>query len=125
MFMAFEPYVRPTGLDVRLLPIGALDGDRLSPKPVVIAIVGGANGAAVIRVNLKETPPTNLEGDTRREFTLVDEPRVYIEGESTVTWADITSIIDVMQGLNAEVVLVTATPDTSSGYIRRSAKPTK
>src|ERR1051326_6558983 len=48
MFMAFEPYERPTGLDVRLLPMGAPNGDRLSPKPVVIAIVAGANGATVI-----------------------------------------------------------------------------
>ena len=114
VFMAFEPYETPTGLAVRLLPIGSLDGDRLSPRPVVIAIVAGANGSAVIRVNSRETPPNNLEDATRRELKLLAEPRVYAEAESTVAWADVTSVIDMMEGLNTEVVLRTATPDTSS-----------
>jgi biopolymer transport protein ExbD len=114
VFMAFEPYETPTGLDVRLLPIGSLDGDRVSPKPVVISIVAGANGSPVIRVNSREIPPNNLEEATRRELKLLAEPRVYVEAESTVAWADVTNVIDMMEGLNAEVVLLTATPDTSS-----------
>jgi biopolymer transport protein ExbD len=124
VFMAFEPYETPTGLDVRLLPVGSLDGDRLSPKPIVIAIVAGANGSPVIRVNSRQTPPYNLEGATRHELNLVAEPRVYVEAECTVAWADVTNVIDVMEGVNAEVVLLTATPDPSSGYTQR-AKPMK
>jgi hypothetical protein len=116
VFMAFEPYETPTGLAVRLLPIGSLDGDRLSPRPVVIAIVAGANGSPVIRVNCRETPPNNLEDATRRELKVLAEPRVYVEAESTVAWADVTSVIDMTEGLNAEVVLLTATPDTSSKH---------
>jgi hypothetical protein len=119
VFMAFEPYERPTGLDVRLLPIGSLDGDRLSPNLVVIDIVAGANGSPVIRVNSRGTPPNNLEGATRSELKLLAEPRVYVEAESTVAWADVTNVIGVVEGLNAEVVLLTATPDTSSGYTQR------
>jgi biopolymer transport protein ExbD len=125
VFMAFEPYETPTGLDVRLLLIGSLDRDRLSHKPVVITIVAGANGSAVICVNSRETPPNNLEGATRGELKLVTEPRVYVEAESTVAWADVTNVIDVMEGLNTEVVLLTATPDASSRYTQRSAKPMK
>jgi biopolymer transport protein ExbD len=116
VFMAFEPYETPTGLAVRLLPIGSLDGDRLSSRPVVIAIVAGANGSPVIRVNSRETPPNNLEDATRRELKLLAEPRVYVEAESTVAWADVTNVIDMMEGLNAEVVLLTATSDTSSRH---------
>jgi biopolymer transport protein ExbD len=125
MFMALEPYETPTGLGVRLLPIGALDGDHHLPKPVVIVIAAGANDSPVIRVNSKETMPNNLEEVTRRSLKLLAKPRVYVEAESTVAWADVTNVIDVMEGLNAEVVLLTATPDTSSGYTPRSAKPMK
>jgi hypothetical protein len=123
VFMAFEPYETPTGLDVRLLPINSLDGDRLSLKPVVIAIVVGANGSPVIRVNFRETPPNNLEEATRRELKLIAEPRVFVEAESTIAWADVTNVIDIMQGLNAEVFLLTATPDATSRYTQRSASP--
>jgi biopolymer transport protein ExbD len=124
MFMALEPYKTATGLGVRLLPIGALDGDHLLPKPVVIAIVAGANGSPVIRVNSRETQPNNLEEVTRRHLKLLAKPRVYVEAESTVAWAHVTNVIDVMEGTNAEVVLLTATPDLSSGYSQR-AKPMK
>jgi len=124
MLMTFEPYERPTGLDVHLLAIGALNGDRTSP-PIVIDIVEGANGSPVIRVNSREIPPSNLEEATRRKLKLFAEPRVYVEAESGVTWSDVTNVIDIMQGLNAQVVLLTTTPDSSSGYTRRSAKPVK
>jgi biopolymer transport protein ExbD len=107
------------------LLIGALDRDHLLPKPVVIAIVAGANGSPVIRVNSRETLPNNLDEVTRRRLKLLAKPRVYVEAESTVAWADVTNVIDVMEGLNAEVVLLTATPDTSSGYTPRSSKPMK
>lgn len=124
MFMALEPYETPTGLGVRLLPIGALDGDHLLPKPDVIAIVAGANGSPIIRVNSRETQANNLEEVTRRHLKLLAKRRVYVEAESTVAWADVTNVIDVMEGTNAEVVLLTATPDSSSGYSQR-ARPTK
>jgi hypothetical protein len=121
VFMTFEPYETPTGLDARLLPIGSLDGDRLSPQAVVIAIAAGTNGSPVIRVNSRKTPPFNLEEATRRELKLLAEPRVYVESERTVAWADVTNVIDIMEGLNAEVVLLTATPisvlDTESDLL--------
>jgi hypothetical protein len=125
MFMALEPYETPTGLSVRLLPIGALDGDHLLPKPFVIAIVAGANGSPVIRVNSGETRPNTLEEITRRRPKLLAKPRVYVEAESTLAWADVTNVIDVMEGMYAEVVLLTATPDASSGDTPRSAKAMK
>lgn len=90
MFMALEPYETPTGLGVRLLPIGALDGDHLLPKPVVIALVAGANGSPIIRVSSRETQPNNLEEVTRRHLKLLAKPRVYVEAESTVAWAEVT-----------------------------------
>lgn len=123
VFMAFKPYETPAGLLVRLLPIGARDGDRLSPKPVVIAIVAGANGSPVIRVNSKETPLDSLEEAMRRELKLHAEPRVYVEAESTVVWANVANVIDMMEGLNADVVLLTAAPNISARYRRRSASP--
>jgi hypothetical protein len=92
MFMVLEPYERPTGLGIRLLPIGALDGDHLLPKQVVVAIVTGASGSHVIRVNSTETPPNNLEKVMRRRLKLLAKPRVYVEAESTVAWADVTNV---------------------------------
>jgi biopolymer transport protein ExbD len=77
----------------------------------------------VIRVNFRETPPNNLEEATRRELKLIAEPRVFVEAESTIAWADVTNVIDIMQGLNAEVFLLTATPDATSRYTQRSASP--
>ena len=125
MFMALEPYETPTGMGIRLLPIGAVDGDHLLPKPLVITIAAGANGSPVIRVNSRETLPNNLEEVTRRRLRLLAKPRVYVEAEGTMAWAEVTNVIDVIESLNAEVVLLTATPDTSSGYTLRSAKPMK
>jgi len=124
MYMALEPYETPMGLGVRLLPIGALDGDHLLPKPVVIDVVAGANGSPVMRVDSREALPNKLEEVTRR-LKLLAKPRVYVEAENTVAWADVTNVIDIMEGLNAEVVLLTATPDASSGYTSRSAQPMK
>ena len=122
MYMALEPYKTPVGLGVRLLPIGALDRDHLLPKPVVIDVVAGANGSPVVRVDSTEIPPNNVEEVTHRRLKLLAKPRVYVEAEISVAWADVTNVIDVMEGLNAEVVLLTATPDASSGYTSRSAK---
>lgn len=125
MFMALEPYETPMGLGVRLLPIDVLDGDRSVSKPVVIAIVAGADGSPEIRVNSRETLPNNLEEVTRRRLKPPAKPRVYVEAESTVAWAEVANVVDVMEGLNAEVVLLTATPDTGSGYTPQSARPLK
>lgn len=123
VFMTLEPYETPTGLGVRLLPIGALDGDHLLPKPVVISVVAGANGSPVMRVNSRETLPNDLEEVTRHRLKLLAKPRVYVEAENNVAWADVTKVIDVMEGMNAEVVLLTAAPDSSSGHTLRSANP--
>jgi hypothetical protein len=125
MFMAFEPYERPTGLYVRLLPIGSLDGNRLSTKEVIIAIVAGANGSPAIRLNSKETPLDSLGDATRPDLRLLAEPRVYVEAESTMAWADVANVIETMKNLNAEVVLLTTTPYTNDGYTRQPGKPRK
>jgi hypothetical protein len=125
MYMALEPYEAPTGLGVRLLPIGSIDRDHLSPKPVVIAVVAGANGSPVMRVDSRETLPNNLREVTRHRLKLLAKPRVYVEAEYAVAWADVTNVIDVMEGLNAEVVLLTVIHDTDLDTHRRSAKPMK
>lgn len=123
IFLTFEPYEIPVGLDVRLLALGSLDRDRFAHQTVVIAIAAGANGSSVIRVNSRETPQFNLEEAARRELKLLAEPRVYVEAERTVAWADVTNVINIMEGLNAEVVLLTAAPDTSSGDTKRVLSP--
>jgi biopolymer transport protein ExbD len=76
-----------------------------------------------MRVNSRETLPNDLEEVTRHRLKLLAKPRVYVEAENNVAWADVTKVIDVMEGMNAEVVLLTAAPDSSSGHTLRSANP--
>jgi biopolymer transport protein ExbB/TolQ/biopolymer transport protein ExbD len=119
MFMSLEPYERPTGLGVRLLPIGSLDGDRTN-KPVVISVIAGADGSLVILVNSRETPPNNLEEATRRELKLLAEPQAYVEADGSLPWGDVANVIDRVESLQCEVILLTTTPgrDAECGWPR-------
>jgi biopolymer transport protein ExbD len=116
----------PTGLPVRLLAIGSLDSDPLSAKPVVITVVSAsANGSAVIRVNGREMPLGNLNRGVDRKPKVPTQWTAYVEAGNTLLWGDVVNVIDVVQGLNANVVLLTTTPDMNYTHTQRSAKPTK
>jgi len=111
----FQPYVVPTGLPVRLLPIGVLD-KRQALKPIVVSVVSeSGNGTAVSRVNSKTTSLDDLEkalvrakGASKREM--------YVEADSSFQWGDVARVIDIAEGVgDGYVVLLTTTPNAGSG----------
>jgi biopolymer transport protein ExbD len=63
-------------------------------------------------VNLKKTPWDELQNTLRRELK-VRPPKsvVYVQAENDVSWADVVNAIDAVEGLHANVVLLTVAPD--------------
>jgi hypothetical protein len=114
-FAFFEPCKVPTGLYVRLLEIGSLDNGHHPVKSVVISVVKGtANGSPVVRVNSKETSLGNLEEAVAPKRTARPQRTAYVEAEDTLAWDDVAKVIDVVKGLDANVVLLTAKPNTNA-----------
>jgi hypothetical protein len=112
-FVSFEPYKVPTGLYVRLLEIGSLDNRHHPVKSVVISVVrGSANGSPVVRVNSKETSLDNLEDAVAPKRTARPQT-AYVEAEDTLAWDDVAKVIDAVKGLDANVVLLTNTPNVT------------
>jgi hypothetical protein len=107
LFTTSEAYETPTGLPVRLLPIGSLDSRPLSAKPLVISVIrANGNGPPVIRVNSREVPFNDLVGNMGLKPKLKPQRTAYLEAEITVPWADVANVIDALYGLGVDVVVL-------------------
>jgi biopolymer transport protein ExbB/TolQ/biopolymer transport protein ExbD len=107
-FVTFSSFATPKGLPVRLVKTGALEAEHFTVKPIVIEITRtGGNGLAVY-VNSKKAPFDELE--RRLQSELKARPLACIKAENGVSWGDVISVIDVVEGLHADVVLLTITP---------------
>jgi hypothetical protein len=102
----------PVGLAVRLLKIGVSNHDSAS---IVVSVIGPiASGQSAAYVNSKETPWNELGNALRSQLKIRPHWIVYVAGEDKVAWGDIANTIDVARGLDAEVVLLTTTPEIHS-----------
>jgi len=111
-FMTLSSFHTLKGLPVRLIKIGALDSEHFSVKPIVIEIIGtNGNGPPAVYVNSKKTPPDELKNRLRSELEVRPQWLAYVQAEDNVSWRDVASVIDVVEGLHANVVLLTITPD--------------
>jgi len=115
LFTFFEPYESPTGLPVRLLPIGSLDKHHHAAKPILISLVKASNsGSTAVRVQSKEIPLDNLNRAVVQKIGVSPQLRVYVEAEGALPWADVVRVLDLVRSSDAEVFLLTTTPNSSS-----------
>jgi biopolymer transport protein ExbD len=75
-----------------------------------------------VYVNSKESPWEELSSAIQGQFERPGHPLVYVEAGNEVPWADVANAIDVAQGLQAEVVLLTTTPRITPGHQPRVKK---
>lgn len=114
-FMIFPSFRVSKGLAVRLLKIGALEGEDLGDKPIIITIdLSKANNSPTVYVNSKKTAYDEL----KKELQTVPQARpprsvAYVQAARSVPWRDVINTIDATQGLHTDVVLLTTTPVVS------------
>ena len=110
-FMTFSSLHTPKGLPVRLVKIGALEREHPSDEPIVIEIIGtSGDGPPAVYVNSKKALPDGLENRLRSELKVRPQWQAYVEAENNVSWRDVVNVIDVVEGLHANVVLLTSAP---------------
>ncbi|MGA8865667.1 MAG: hypothetical protein WB510_01790, partial [Candidatus Sulfotelmatobacter sp.] len=61
-------------------------------------------------VNSRKTPPNEFDNSVRSELSHRVQQVVYVEAGSDVRWTDVATVIDIVEGLDAEVVLSTIPP---------------
>jgi len=118
-FVILSSFHPRTGLYVSILrPYWLISKDHLLVQPpLVLGVVGSSSkGSAAVYVNSKKTPRDELDSTIRMELEKRERHIAYLEAESNVPWADVANVIDLVEGLHADVVLLTATPDTHSGH---------
>lgn len=108
MFMVFQRFQIPMGLHVHVLKIGVNDRDL---EPIIISVVGtSASGLPVVYVHSKKTPWDQLGAAVQRELRVHPQSAVYVQAENDVLWQHVVYVVDVAEGLHAQVVLLTAKP---------------
>ena len=111
-FLMFSSFNTPRGLPVRLVKIGVLETEHFSVAPLVIEVIGTrGNGPPAVYVNSKKTPSDELENRLRSKLRVRPQWLAYVQAENNVSWGDVVNVIDVVEGLHANVVLLTITPN--------------
>ena len=111
-FMTFSSFRPPRGFPVRLVQIGVLEAEHFSVEPIVIEIIGtSGSGPPAVYVNSKKMPSDELENRLRSELKVRPRWLAYVRAENNVSWRDVVNVIDVVEGLHANVVLLTIAPN--------------
>ena len=114
VFISVPSPESPKGLDVRVLKIGSLEPERRpGVEPVLIRLLGTSAGLPTIFVNSRRTPLHELRDAL--QASLKPERMVNVAADKDVQWADVVSAIDVAEGLDEDVVLLTARPIRDRG----------
>ena len=123
-FMTFASFHSPMGLDVRLLPVGALETeDDFLAQPIIVGIVEESTaGQIAVYVNVEKTPLQRLGDTVRNKLKSCPQSVAFVTAEKNVRWSDVASIIDTIQSLPAKVILLTSSPPKPI-RMGRSAKP--
>lgn len=111
------------GLPVRLLKIGLSDRDS---GPIVVSVTSASpNDPASVFVNSRGTPWSELHHTLRNQLKVRPGAIVYVQAGNEAPWADVTYAIDVARGLQAKVVLLTATPNIGSSHLPKQKRRRK
>ena len=102
----------PVGLPVHILKLSSQDHNL--PPLIVSVIATNEGGRSALYVRSKETSWDELGNTLRNQLKVRPHWVVYVEGEDYASWRDVVNVIDVAQGLHAEVVLLTAAPNVGS-----------
>ncbi len=114
-FISFPSPQSPKGLHVGVLKIGSSEPERrLRVEPVLIRLLGTSAGLPTIFVNSRRTPQHELRDAL--QASLKPERMVNVAADKNVLWADVASAIDVAEGLDGHVVLLTAPPIRYRGH---------
>lgn len=105
--MIFPSFYTPRGLRVGVLgPAG-----RHEPgSPFLIQLFASKNGPPDLIVNDGSTGMDELASTVRSELSVHPQRMMYVQAERDVPWAEVVSVIDVLKGLGAKVVLLTNPP---------------
>jgi hypothetical protein len=118
LFSLFQRLVVPMGLPVHALKIGVTDHGS---DPILVSIGVTMTGQLIVYVNSKESPWEEL-GSAIQGHERPGHPLVYVEAGNDVPWMDVVNAIDVAQGFQAEVVLLTTAPRISPSHPTWSEK---
>jgi hypothetical protein len=117
LLLALQP-LTPLGLSVHLLKIGVSDYES---TPIVVRLSrASANHPSEVSVNSQQIPSAELGNTLQGQLKLRQHWIVYVAGEDDVPWADVANVIDVAEGLQAEVVLLTARTRIESSTLPKS-----
>ena len=115
VYVTFKLYELPKGLNVRLLPIAALEPNHLRlSEPIVVSIDEAKNHSYSLRMNSKNIAIDDFERTLANTLTSAPERKVYLEAGSGLYWGHVAHIIDVARGLHCDVILLTTTPAPQS-----------
>lgn len=113
-FMSFPSSHSANGLPVGLTKIGALKAGRPSVEPIIIEITAtSASDPPAIYVHSKKTSPAELENSLRKELRVRPQWLAYVQAENDVSWGEIVGVIDVVEGVHANVILSTVVPNAN------------
>ena len=114
-FMFFPSLQSPQGLHVRLMKIGSLEPENcLRAEPVLIRLLDTSGGPLAVFVNSKRTPRDKVKDVL--QSSLQPGRIVNIAADKEVRWADVASAIDVAEGVDGDVVLLTGPPNSYSRH---------
>ena len=124
-FMSFASFRRPLGLEVRLPQKGNSETTNDAQSLFIALSAISAEERPNIYLNLKKTTWDDLDSSLRNSLKIRAQPKVYIEADENVRWADVALLIDSVKAHADDVTLLTIAPDINSDHVRRSARPRK
>ena len=109
-FMTFSSFNPPMGFPVILAKtISNMDFVSLQPIKIVITI-RNKNGLPIAYVNSKETLWDQLGTVVQHELKVGRQALVFVQAESDASWRDVVDAVDIVEGLQVRVVLLTDKP---------------
>jgi len=113
-----EAYLRPisAGISVHLVKPGTTSiKSDLGIQPIILRLTSGGAGTPpgtppVLDLQSRRVSWSGLETALKEELRLRPDYRVYLEADPNLEWQDVVKAVDIIKGVQADVVLLT--PDT-------------
>ena len=109
VFMIFRSPGSPNGMAVRLLGVGSVDQRNLDRvNSVSIGLLDTIEGPPTVFVNSRPTSQNKIRDVL--QASLQPGRIVTVAADKEVRWQDVVTAIDVAEGLDCDVILLTARP---------------